>query len=443
MKKFLLPIIAIFVAGLGFSQSNQLIIGANNNDAIISALLDGSAPTEINTGQGSQSFYNGVYNSTDGKVYMSWYYGIYSMNVDGSDFLTLYSYPSGGMGDGIDVDEANGHVYFTNSQIDSIMRMDLGGNNLTGIYGGANVGFLSDVKADVANAHIYFTEWLGATEGVHRIDINGTNEIPIISGVGVENIRLDVPNNHLYYMESSELKRCDLLGASITSIYNGGFQLGGFDLDIPGNFIYMTDMNSHKVFSTDLLGANATDLVLATDISFGGNPLESPQGPILVFNPDLCDVDTSTTTNGMTVSANLAGVTYHWLDCDDNYSIVAGETNQNFTATISGNYAVQITDGACIDTSACVAVSNASLSEYELQKITVSPNPTSGKVNLEFDQQYDNIIMNVLSVDGHLVASASYNATNTIELNIDGAQGVYFVELTLDNKIARIKIVKK
>jgi hypothetical protein len=70
---------------------------------------------------------------------------------------------------------------------------------------------------------------------------------------------------------------------------------------------------------------------------------------------ELCNVDVTTTTTDFTIEANAVGLTYQWVDCDDNFAVIANETNQSFTATVNGNYAVIVTDGACSDTSACVA----------------------------------------------------------------------------------------
>jgi hypothetical protein len=64
--------------------------------------------------------------------------------------------------------------------------------------------------------------------------------------------------------------------------------------------------------------------------------------------------DVSTTTNGVTISANNNSASYVWLDCNNNQAIIFGENNQSYTATANGSYAVEITENGCVDTSACV-----------------------------------------------------------------------------------------
>ena len=57
-------------------------------------------------------------------------------------------------------------------------------------------------------------------------------------------------------------------------------------------------------------------------------------------------VDVSITQNVYELTANNNLGTYQWIDCDNGNQPIAGETNQTFTATENGNYAVIITEGA-------------------------------------------------------------------------------------------------
>ncbi len=284
--------LALFaVQTFGIAQYNQMIIGANNNGAIMSALLDGTLPTELTTGAGYQSCYNGAFNSVDGRVYLSWYYGIYVMDVDGANFDTLYNYPAGGMGDGIDIDEANGHIYFTNSATDSIYRMNLDGTNLTPLYGGsANVGYLSALKLDVTNGHIYYGDWIGAVTGLFRLNMNGTNKTTINNTTAPEYFDLDLTNGKIYYGVGQEIRRCNLNGTN-DELLISGFQCGGLAVDFPANRLYITDMTNDRVLYADMTTWLTTDLVVATDIYFGVDPLESPHGPILVYNPAVIGIE--------------------------------------------------------------------------------------------------------------------------------------------------------
>ncbi len=74
---------------------------------------------------------------------------------------------------------------------------------------------------------------------------------------------------------------------------------------------------------------------------------------------------------GALLTAEMSGAGYQWLDCDNNYAEIPGETNQWYTATVVGHYAVRITfSNLCetveIDTSSCHLVQIADLGELSL-----------------------------------------------------------------------------
>ncbi len=69
-----------------------------------------------------------------------------------------------------------------------------------------------------------------------------------------------------------------------------------------------------------------------------------------------CAVDVTCSVNEETIIANAVDVTYQWIDCNNGNLPIDGETNQSFTPTVSGSFAVVINDGICTDTSACFTI---------------------------------------------------------------------------------------
>lgn len=76
----------------------------------------------------------------------------------------------------------------------------------------------------------------------------------------------------------------------------------------------------------------------------------------LTVSATLIDVNTTVTEADPTLTSNETGASWQWLDCNDSYSALPGETGQGFTATDNGNYAVEITKSGCIDTSNCILI---------------------------------------------------------------------------------------
>jgi len=95
--------------------------------------------------------------------------------------------------------------------------------------------------------------------------------------------------------------------------------------------------------------------------------------------------DVSTTLAGVTIAANNPNATYQWLDCNDNFAPLNGETSQIFTATSNGAYAVALTESGCVDTSDCVMITAVGLPESNPTDgaITLFPNPAPGSFTLQ------------------------------------------------------------
>jgi hypothetical protein len=146
----------------------------------------------------------------------------------------------------------------------------------------------------------------------------------------------------------------------------------------------------------------------------------------------------------VTLTADLAGATYAWVDCNDNYSLIAGETSQTYTATAEGDYAVIVTENGCSDTSACMNVSAAGILENNFgTAINVYPNPTNQEVTVDLGAEYSNIEVRVTNALGQIIDTKQIASSSTIDLTLDGARGTYILEIKANNGItARVRVIK-
>jgi hypothetical protein len=153
-------------------------------------------------------------------------------------------------------------------------------------------------------------------------------------------------------------------------------------------------------------------------------------------------VNPSIINNNGTLSSLAAPATFQWVDCDDNFSPIEGATDNVFVPTSNGNYAVIINQYGCIDTTNCQTVTNASLSQNLLNEaISLFPNPTSDKVQLESDLLMENIT--VRSITGQLISSQEVNS-NSFAINLEEqAKGVYMISVTTDKGIANLRVIKE
>ncbi len=154
----------------------------------------------------------------------------------------------------------------------------------------------------------------------------------------------------------------------------------------------------------------------------------------------LSAIDNSLTNNNPTLTANETGAAYQWLDCDNGNAVINGETSQSFTATVTGNYAVQITVGSCVDTSACENVTVVGIDELSKASVNVYPNPNDGVFNVITSEQVNITIYNML---GEIVLTNVLNGgTHVLSLN-SHPKGVYFVNIQQNERVTTYKMIVK
>ncbi len=151
-------------------------------------------------------------------------------------------------------------------------------------------------------------------------------------------------------------------------------------------------------------------------------------------------IDNSLTNNNPTLTANETGASYQWLDCDNGNAVINGETSQSFTATVTGNYAVQITVGSCVDTSDCENVTVVGIDELSKASVNVYPNPNDGVFNVITSEQVNITIYNML---GEIVLTNVLNGgTHVLSLN-SHPKGIYFINIQQNESVTTYKMIVK
>ncbi|MFK8039393.1 MAG: T9SS type A sorting domain-containing protein [Crocinitomicaceae bacterium] len=148
-----------------------------------------------------------------------------------------------------------------------------------------------------------------------------------------------------------------------------------------------------------------------------------------------------TRTNWVHLNADQSGATYQWLDCNNNYSEIIGETSQTFIATVNGAYAVEITKGDCVDTTECTAIIWAGLEDESSNFAVIYPNPITDIMTFVLPE-FGNGQLEILNLHGKIVLpSITISSEQTIDIkNLES--GIYFVRLTLNGSIIVKRIVK-
>jgi hypothetical protein len=159
---------------------------------------------------------------------------------------------------------------------------------------------------------------------------------------------------------------------------------------------------------------------------------------VLTIGLTLNSIDTNVLQNGIVLTSWAAGVNYQWLDCANGFAPIAGANNQTFIPIQNGDYAVEVSDSNCVDTSACYAVTGIGLQEHLASSVKLYPNPGTGTFHLEVPVAFNAQSIQVVNASGQLVYAEPFSEL----LNIPLAPGYYFLIIkSINNQIIKPLIV--
>ncbi len=169
-------------------------------------------------------------------------------------------------------------------------------------------------------------------------------------------------------------------------------------------------------------------------------PASSGCDSIFTIYLTVYNTDDSVTVSGNTLTSVATGVNYQWLDCNNGYSPVFGEYYQSFTPLIPGNYAVQVSQGMCVDTSSCFLITVTALIDQN-EDAYLYPNPAASFVNIYIDLNVNDQVLKIYNVMGSLVKTELLiRDQNEIDLSAL-ENGVYMLEVRSDNYTWNQKLI--
>ena len=120
---------------------------------------------------------------------------------------------------------------------------------------------------------------------------------------------------------------------------------------------------------------------------------------------------------------------YQWLDCDNDFAPIAGETNSSFKFEKHGKYAVEVRDYSCIDTSECFGYIGMNQNHKLKANVHIFPNPNNGNFSIDLGAIRSNIQIRLLSVQGQLVLEREVKKEQFIELDLRQPSGIYLLQI--------------
>lgn len=152
---------------------------------------------------------------------------------------------------------------------------------------------------------------------------------------------------------------------------------------------------------------------------------------ILTINLFITNQNKGISQNGFTLSSNASNSTYQWLDCNNGNAPIVGETNASYTATQYGDYAVELTQNGCKDTSTCVLILGVGIESIDFLKegILISPNPSNGQFNVRLMKSF-NGALEIYNNIGQSVYREVVVNSDKISVTLNASEGVYLLRLT-------------
>ncbi len=163
---------------------------------------------------------------------------------------------------------------------------------------------------------------------------------------------------------------------------------------------------------------------------------------VITINLTIVAPDTSVIQGDETLTSNATGVEYQWLDCNQENTIIEGETNQSFIASSNGNYSVKLTEGVCTDTSACYSVTNLSVEDKSLEERLKIFQQARNTIQIDLGDVHQEIFIKVTDVNGRLVYNKNFVQSQIFSIELDNPAGAYFITVTTETQQAVFKMIK-
>ncbi len=155
-------------------------------------------------------------------------------------------------------------------------------------------------------------------------------------------------------------------------------------------------------------------------------------------------VDVSVSDQSPILRANAPGLTYQWVDCQNAYTAIPEATEQLFSPSLNGLYAVIVSNENCTDTSACYQVGNVGFTNNDFGKaLQVFPNPTNSQLSIDLGNTYREVHIRITNGLGQVVFEQKYDKLHKTKTELAGSPGIYLLEITTrSGKMALLKVIR-
>ena len=140
------------------------------------------------------------------------------------------------------------------------------------------------------------------------------------------------------------------------------------------------------------------------------------------------DFNTSITQLDSVLTVGETGVSYQWIDCTSMAPLM-GETNQSLTVPYSGVFAVEVSEGMCVDTSDCYSYIFSGINDLYNQGWRVYPNPSNGIFTIE-SKLNESYSIDIYSLHGVSIYGTRVVLDDKHQVDLKNRKGVYLLVIS-------------
>jgi uncharacterized delta-60 repeat protein len=271
-------------------------------------------------------------------------------------------------------------------------------------------------------------------------EANNDNSMAILKVIGI--------NGCSTVMQDITLNACDSVMIGDETIYNSGeYQFvfnnsNGCDsivnLSLTINESVAVEINLSDCDSVFYNGDWIYQSGIFTDTLVASNGCDS----IITLDVEVLSITADIEMANGTLGTNIIATSYQWIDCSTNLPIDNATTN-TFSPITSGEYALALSDGMCVDTSDCIAVISTSTEKFEQLGLKLFPNPVNNQLNFQNPEYHQFKNIKIVNSQSQVLKSITTDlSSSSIDVS-DLAIGYYFfVVETFDGKIGHFAFVK-
>ncbi|MEN9639270.1 MAG: hypothetical protein RLZZ262_1138 [Bacteroidota bacterium] len=163
---------------------------------------------------------------------------------------------------------------------------------------------------------------------------------------------------------------------------------------------------------------------------------------IVTLDLNIVNLNMNVTQSNNVLTSSEAGAQYQWIDCTNGSIDIPNATNQSYTPTVNGSYAVFVTENGCTDVSECVDVTTIIGVDEQIAdlELTMYPNPFTNQLFVTIGGQgmFEVEVINSL---GKVVLRQSMSNAQPLDVSTL-AHGVYTIRVSTNQKVFSKVVVK-